>query len=144
MNDVTPIKLHIKSSQSDCQGTMDTMEFYTEGKYYENQDSRYISYEESEISGLGGTTTMLKLGKHEAVLIRSGAISSKMTFRVGCETENPYTTEYGEFDLSILTHKLDINICNSRIDSVYLKYRLSINAGDVYTNEMTIRILYNV
>ena len=143
MNDGTPIKLHIKSSQSDCQGTIDSMEFYTEGKYYENQDSKCITYEESEISGLEGTTTMLKLGEQEAVLIREGALSSKMTFRIGCETENAYTTAYGVFNLSILTHKLDINICNSRIDSVYLKYRLSINAGEVYTNEMTIRVSYN-
>ena len=143
MSNGIPIKLHIKSSQSDCNGTMDSMEFYTEGKYYEKQDSKYFSYQESEISGLEGTTTMLKLGKEETVLIRNGALSSKMTFRIGCETENTYSTEYGVFDLSILTHKIDINICNSMVNSVYLKYRLRINAGEIYTNEMTIKISYN-
>ncbi|MHB1392715.1 MAG: YwiB family protein [Clostridia bacterium] len=143
MENGKPLMLHITSSQSDSQGTIDSMEFYTEGKYYETQDSRYISYEESEISGLQGTTTTLKLGKVEAVLIRSGALSSRMTFRIGCETKNEYRTEYGVFDLSVLTHKLDISICNSLINSVYLKYRLSINDGEVYTNEMTIRVSYN-
>jgi uncharacterized beta-barrel protein YwiB (DUF1934 family) len=143
MSSGIPIKLHIKSSQSDCQGAIDSMEFYTEGKYYEKQDSKYFSYQESEVSGLEGTTTMLKLGTEEVVLIRSGALSSKMTFRIGCETENAYSTEYGEFNLSILTHKIDINICNDLINSVYLKYRLSINAGEVYTNEMTIKVSYN-
>ncbi len=142
MNEGKPIMLHITSSQSDSQGTIDGMEFYTEGKYYEEQDNRCISYEESEISGLEGTTTVLKLGKGEAVLIRNGAISSRMAFRIGCETKNEYRTEYGVFDLSILTHKLDISICNSLINSVYLKYRLSINAGEVYTNEMTIKVTY--
>ncbi|HYF84106.1 MAG TPA: DUF1934 domain-containing protein [Clostridia bacterium] len=143
MSNGIPIKLHIKSSQSDCNGTMDSMEFYTEGKYYEKQDSKYFSYQESEISGLEGTATVLKLGKEEAVLIRSGALSSKMTFRIGCETENAYSTEYGVFDLSILTHKIDINICNSMVNGVYLSYGLRINAGEVYTNEMTIKISYN-
>jgi uncharacterized beta-barrel protein YwiB (DUF1934 family) len=118
------------------------MEFYTEGRYYEQQGNRYISYEESEVSGLEGTTTLLKLGKEEAVLKRTGALSSEMTFRIGCETKNAYNTQYGLFDLSILTHKIDINVCNSLINSIYLKYRLRINAGEIYTNEMTIILIY--
>lgn len=142
MSEGKPIKVHIKSSQSDGQGTADSMDFYTEGRYYEKKDSRYISYEESEISGLDGSTTILKLGKGEAVLMRSGGLSSKMVFRVGCETKNTYRTEYGIFELSILTQRLDINICNNQINSVYLKYRLSINSSEAYTNEMNISISY--
>ena len=140
MNNGIPIKLYIKSSQADSHGTIDSMEFYTEGRYYEKQGSRYITYQESEISGLEGTNTILKLGREEAVLIRSGALSSRMTFRIGCETKNAYRTEYGVFELSIMTQKLDINVCNSLVNSVYLKYRLSINSGEVYTNEMNIGI----
>lgn len=142
MNEGKPIKLHIKSSQTDSQGAIDSMEFYTEGRYYEKKDSRYISYEESEISGLQGTSTIFKLGREEALLMRSGALSSRMTFRVGCETKSEYDTGYGIFDMSILTQKLDINICNSLVNSVYLKYRLIINSGEAYTNEMTIRITH--
>lgn len=143
MSNGIPIKLHIQSSQSDCKGTIDSMEFYTEGKYYEKLGSKYLSYQESEISGLEGTTTILKLGKEEAVLIRNGALSSKMTFRIGCETKNAYSTEYGILDLSILAHKIDINICNSLVNSVYLKYGLRINTGEAFTNEMTIKVSYN-
>ncbi len=144
MSEGKPIKVHIKSSQSDSQGIADSMEFYTEGRYYEKKGSRYISYEESEISGLDGTTTILKLGNEEAILMRSGGLSSRMVFRVDCETKNTYRTEYGVFELSILTQKLDINVCNNMINSVYLKYELSINSGEAYTNEMNIRISYPV
>ena len=143
MNNGVPIKLYIKSSQADSQGIIDSMEFYTEGRYYEKLGCRYISYEESEISGLEGTTTILKLGREEVTLIRNGALSSRMIFRAGCETKNAYKTEFGIFDLSILTQGLDINICNSQINGIYLKYRLSINSGEALTNEMTIRVLYN-
>jgi uncharacterized beta-barrel protein YwiB (DUF1934 family) len=103
-----------------------------------------LTYKESEISGLEGTTTILKLGEKEAVLIRNGALSSRMVFRVGCETKDEYRTGYGIFDLRILTQKLDINICNSLINSVYLKYALIINSGEALTNEMTIRISFLV
>lgn len=142
MNEGIPIKLHIKSSQTDEKGMMDGMEFYTEGRYQEKQGGRYISYEESEISGLEGTTTILKVGREEAALIRIGAISSKMLFRLGCVTKNIYKTAYGDFELSILTQKFDIEICNSRIDSVYLKYKLEINFGEAFTNELTLRATY--
>lgn len=142
MGNGKPIMVHIKSSQTDSMGAIDKMEFYTEGKYYEKKDSRYISYAESEVSGLEGTTTIFRLGKEEAVLMRSGALNSRMTFRVGCETRSEYDTGYGLFDMSILTQKLDINICNSLVDSVYLKYRLRINSGEAYVNEMTIKVIY--
>lgn len=136
------IKLHIKSSQTDSRGVVDSTEFFTEGRYYEKQDNRYLSYEESEVSGMEGTTTVLELGREEAVLTRSGAINSIMIFRTGCETKSIYTTIYGVFDLSILTQKLDIKICNELIDSVYLKYRIKLNFEEVYTTEMTIRVSY--
>ncbi len=142
MNEGTSVKLHIKSSQADSQGSVDTMEFYTEGRYYEKKDSRYISYEESEISGLEGTTTYLKLGREEASLIRNGAISSKMVFKPGCETKNIYKTAYGDFDLTILTRKLDIEVCNNLINSVYLKYELVMGSGDAFVNEMTISVYH--
>ena len=140
MENGKPIMVHIKSSQADSKGSIDSMEFYTEGRYFEKKDTSYISYEESEISGLEGTTTILKLGKQEAVLMRSGAFKSRMTFRLGYETKNEYDTGYGLFDMEILTQKLDINICNSLVNSVYLKYKLTINSGEAYTNEMTIRV----
>ena len=143
MNNGIPVKLHIKSTQTSDEGSIGSMEFYTEGKYYEKQGSKYISYAETEISGLEGTNTFIKLSGGEAALIRSGAYSSKMIFQVGRETKNQYTTEYGVFDLSVLTEAIDINVCNALINSVYLKYRLSINYGEAYLNEMDIRIVYN-
>lgn len=142
MENGKPVMVHIKSSQADSKGAIDSMEFYTEGRYFEKKDASYISYEESEISGLEGATTILKLGKQEAVLMRSGVFRSRMTFRLDHETKNEYNTGYGLFDMSILTQKLDINICNSLINSVYLKYRLTINSGEAYTNEMTISLKY--
>jgi uncharacterized beta-barrel protein YwiB (DUF1934 family) len=141
MENGRPIMVHIKASQKDNGGAIDNMEFYTEGKYYEKLGSTYISYVESELSGLQGTTTYIKFSGEEAALIRSGAYSSKMHFKVGSETKNQYITEYGVFDMSVLTEALDINVCNDLISSVYLKYRLSINYGEAYTNEMDIRIV---
>ncbi|KUO74326.1 MAG: hypothetical protein APF77_16370 [Clostridia bacterium BRH_c25] len=74
--------------------------------------------------------------------MKNRAISSKMLFRPGCETTNTYKTAYGVFELSILTQKFDIKICNSLISSVYLKYMLDMNSGEAFTNEMTIKVIH--
>jgi uncharacterized beta-barrel protein YwiB (DUF1934 family) len=90
-----------------------------------------------------GTTTVLELGRQEAALERRGSICSRMIFRPGCETKSRYATGYGDFELSILTQKLDIKICNEMIDSVYLKYRLGLSPEEVHTTEMTISVSYS-
>lgn len=143
MTEDKPIKLHIRSSQTDSQGTVDSTEFYTEGKYYQKQDNRYISYEESEVSGMEGTTTILELGREDAVLERSGAICSRMIFRPGCETKSKYATGYGDFELIIQTQKLDIKVCNEKPDSVYLKYKVGISLEEASTIEMNISVSYS-
>lgn len=142
MTDFKPIKLHISSTQTDGRGAEDSIEFYTEGRYYEEQGTRYLSYQETELSGMEGTTTVLEITGEEAALARSGAISSRMVFRTGCETESLYNTAYGVLDFFILTQKLDIGVCNGLIDSVYLKYRLRMGHGEACTTEMTIRVSY--
>lgn len=142
MTDRKPIKLHIKSSQTDSQGNSNDTEFYTEGSYREENGIRYLSYEESELSGMEGTTTILELEGEEAALVRKGAINTRLFFKTGCETETLYDTSYGVIDFSILTQKLDIKICNDLIYSVYLKYRLRMGPEEAYQNEMTITLTY--
>lgn len=142
MIDGKPIKLHIRSTQDDGMGAKDTTEFYTEGSYYEKEGHRCLSYEESEVSGMEGTTTILEIVEEEAVLKRSGAINSSMLFRPRYETQTIYATAFGDIDLSILTEKLDIKVCNGRIVGVYLKYRLRFGLNEAYTNEMSIKVSY--
>lgn len=142
MTDIKTIKLHIRATQSDGMGANDTTEFYTEGSCYEKDGYSCLRYEESEVSGMEGTMTTLEIGEQEAILRRTGAISSSMLFRRGCETQTLYATAFGDIDLSILTEKLDIKVCNGRIDGVYLKYRLRFGLDEAYTNEMSIRVSY--
>lgn len=140
MKEYKPIKLHISTTQTDGQGAVDNTEFYTEGGYCEENGTRYLSYQESEVSGMAGTTTVLEIAGKEAALSRSGTINSRMIFRIGCETKSLYDTIYGALDFFILTQKLDIGVCNGLVDSVYLKYRLRMGAGEANTTELHIRV----
>lgn len=137
------INIRIISSRTDSRGQTDTIEFFTEAKYYEKEGNRYITYKESAVSGLEGTTSTLRIGSDAVTLVRYGRISSRMVFREGRETRTDYDTGYGHFDLSVFTKKIDIGICNNVLNSIYLKYTLLLNSQEHFTNEMNIRILRN-
>lgn len=135
------ITLRITSSQTDTQGEVETVEFFTEAKYYKKEGSQYITYKESEISGLEGTTSTLRISPEAVTLMRFGSVKSKMVFEEGRETRTDYVTGFGSFDLSVFTEKVDIGVCNNRLSSIYLKYMLKLNSHEHFTNEMNIRIL---
>lgn len=135
------ITIHITASQTDTQGENDTIEFFTEARYYEKEGGRYITYKESEISGLEGTASTLKVSSDAVTLMRFGSISSRMVFEEGRETKTDYDTGYGNFELAVFTEKLDIGVCNNRLNSIYLKYILKLNSQEHFTNEMNIRVL---
>lgn len=140
MND-SSINLHITSSQTNMQGETDTIEFFTEAKCYEKDGILYITYEESEISGFEGTKSTIRVIPNEVTIIRFGTINSKMVFKKDHETRTVYITAYGSFDLTVFTEKVNIDICNNKLNGIYLKYILKINFQEQFTNEMNIRIL---
>lgn len=139
--DDSSINLHITSSQTNMQGETDTIEFFTEAKYYEKGGRQYITYKESEISGFEGTNSTIRVNSDEVTLTRFGTINSRMVFKKGRETRAAYATAYGIFDLTIFTEKVNIDVCNSKLNSIYLKYTLKINLQEQFINEMNMRIL---
>ena len=61
------------SIKSDQVGVEDgKIEVVTKGKLYKKNDLYYAVYEETEISGMKGTTTTLKIGSDKLSLIRIG------------------------------------------------------------------------
>ncbi|MDF2533142.1 MAG: hypothetical protein K0Q65_2723, partial [Clostridia bacterium] len=61
MNDGKNVNLFTKAIQTDHSGEKNEIEFFVEGTYTEKGDSIYITYKESALSGMEGTTTTLKI-----------------------------------------------------------------------------------
>lgn len=69
-----------------------------------------IIYDETELSGMEGTTTMITILENEVILEREGSTNTKMTFNEAESTVSLYDTPYGMLELAILTNKVNINI----------------------------------
>lgn len=67
--------------------------YWRQGKYY-------ISYEESELTGLEGTRTTIKLDGKSVSMIRTGTYPSHMLFIEGQRQVGLYQTGYGSMTVS--------------------------------------------
>lgn len=102
------------------------VEITTLGKVYLKDGVIFVFYDESEISGMQGTKTMLKIKKEKVQMSRSGANVSKLTFEPGANHESNYGTPYGEFVMETSTHSIDLNVDENLLGKIRISYHLKI------------------
>lgn len=84
----------------------ESFDFCSDGTYRFEDGVGYLSYWESEVTGLPGTRTRVEISPLEIVVDRSGTVSSRMAFREGCRHTFQYSTPFGMADVRMDTHKL--------------------------------------
>ena len=118
--------ISIKGSQSDGKNT-DEMELVTEGKLIRNSEDSYtISYEETELTGLEGTTTVLRIEGPRVTLLREGTVNSQMVFEEGRRHLSMYETPYGSLSVGINTRRMKNTVGESGGD-LEIDYALEID-----------------
>lgn len=137
------IKLRIIGTQRDEEGEENTIELVTEGKLYRKDGADYITYDESEISGMENSKTRLRLEKDRVQMKRTGQSSSDMVF---CKEQNhvlDYRTPYGIFKMEIATDSLEVEIREEIVGStVDISYTLTMVDSDSSTeNKLKIEII---
>lgn len=135
------VMLKIKTRQIDSKGETDDMELITEGKYYKKNDAIYIVYEESEISGMVGTTTTLKVLKNCVIMKRFGKTNSELVFEKGKRCKTKYKTIYGDLSMETLTKSVDINLNNDSKDiDININYDINISGLFQGKNIISIKV----
>ena len=79
----------------------EAIEVVTPGKFHLRESEFKAMYEESEISGMDGTTTTLDIKDDVLVLEREGSTSTKMEFKKGEDVISLYNTPYGMLNLNV-------------------------------------------
>ena len=81
------------------------MELVTQGVLEAGEGDLTLSYRESELTGLEGTTTTFRIGKDRITLTREGTLNSEMVFQEGEKHVSLYETPYGGLTLGVKTRK---------------------------------------
>ena len=88
----------------------DRMEFFTEGRFFRRGDAMYLTYEESELSGVAGYTTSLKVTGGKVRMKRyaeEGGLQTAIEFEKGEKFKGWYDTPFGAIEMEILTNDVD-------------------------------------
>lgn len=101
-----PVILSLRGRQVYMDQEPDVIELVTEGTM-EYRDSGWdIRYEESDLTGLAGVTTVFRIEQDKVILTRTGKLNSQMVFQEGIRHDSLYQMEFGA---------LMITVCASRI-----------------------------
>lgn len=98
--------ISITGVQNYPQGTDDSVELVTEGKYSFRDGRGELSYMESELTGMQGTRTSFTFTPTEVVLSREGTLTSEMIFREGTKNTFLYDTPFGSATMGLDTHRI--------------------------------------
>jgi len=104
-------------------GEKEKIEVVTVGEFSINGDEFIATYDETEISGMEGTKTTLKIKGDKVVLHREGTTSTKMEFQKNNTQVALYNTPYGMLELKTSTKELDLDF-NEKGGNISIKYHL--------------------
>lgn len=99
--------ISIKGKQLYAESSPEEMELVTSGTLKRDGLGGYtVSYQETELTGLEGTTTRLHIGGGRVTLLREGSINSQMVFEEGRRHLSMYETPYGALSIGVNTRRM--------------------------------------
>jgi uncharacterized beta-barrel protein YwiB (DUF1934 family) len=131
--------ISVVSKQSDSEDDGDAIEVVTPGEFYKKDNCYYAVYEETEISGMKGTTTTLKIDEEKFTLIRTGTTNTEMNFKKYVRDLTLYSTPHGALDLTVDTRELKMNIDNNG-GEVFIDYDMIIGNQQSLSTTLQINI----
>ena len=134
-----PVLLSIRGEQYFDDIDPDATELMTEGTIALTEDGIVLSYEESELTGMEGTTTTFEVKGPRVTLTRSGAVNSQMVFEEGRQHTSLYETPFGELSVDIQTSELKHNL-SERGGLMEIKYSIAVEHTVTGRNCFKIRV----
>ena len=140
MKDIT---LKITGRQLFENSEEDQMEFVTEGRLYFRNGAAYVVYEESDISGMPGGKTVLKVKDKTVKMRRTGSEArAELYFEEGKRFSSIYRTPYGDMGVEVLTNTVAGGIdAETGSGKISINYDVSLEGLAEGKNQLTIDIL---
>ena len=95
------VVISIKGMQNYEGALPDVVELVTQGRLAREGERYTLSYQESELTGLSGTLTTIRVDGPEVTLMRVGEFNSQMVFQEGRRHLSMYNTPYGAMSIGV-------------------------------------------
>ena len=134
-------ELGVEFPEDDCEEG-GVIELNTEGKMVVDGKNVEISYEESEITGMEGSTTSLHFSTDEMgflSMLRSGSVSTSLVFERGKRHHCVYNTPIMPFEICVRTNRIENTLFeNGRL---LLDYVIEIRGANAERTNFTLEIV---
>ena len=134
-----PVLLSIRGEQYFDGIDPDATELMTEGTMALTEEGMTLSYEETSLTGMEGTTTTFEVCGPRVILTRSGTVNSQMVFEEGRQHTSLYETPFGELSVDIQTSVLKHNL-TERGGLMEIKYSIAVEHTVTGRNCFKIRV----
>lgn len=126
MDDGTPVILTIHSAQWEGAEAPEAVALVTEGVLRREDGAWSLRYQESEATGLEGTTTTIRVDAPTTVsLIRTGSTRMKLTFVEGRRHVTRMELPFGVLDVGVYTSAVQAGLTD-RGGEVHLGYSVEL------------------
>ena len=115
------------------------IEMMAQGDFSKEDGKFFIDYEETEATGMEGTSTSIEIDSDYVSLTREGAVETTLLFIKGRQTTSYYETPYGTMMMGITTEKVDTRL-DENGGTVDVSYSMSMNNLFSGTNTFQIQV----
>ena len=115
------VMLSLRGQQTYQDQAPDVIELVTEGTLEFRDGGWDICYEESELTGLAGVTTVFRVEEDKVILSRTGKLNSQMVFREGESHDSLYQMEFGALMITVCAERILVMLDENggMIDLIY-------------------------
>ena len=128
-----PVMLSIRGRQTYLDQEPDVIELVTEGTLELVDGGWDIRYEETELTGLQGVTTLFRVEPDKIVLNRTGRLNSQMIFQKDVRHDSLYQMDFGALMITVCAKWISVNLDSSGgvVDLIYTIEIEQSTAGEV-------------
>jgi uncharacterized beta-barrel protein YwiB (DUF1934 family) len=134
-----PVLLSIRGEQYFDDADPDETELMTEGTLEMTGDGLRLSYQETALTGMEGTSTAFEVRGPRVILTRTGTVNSQMIFEEGRQHTSLYETPFGELTVDIQTGRLRHNL-SERGGVMEIRYSIAVEHTVTGRNCFKIRV----
>lgn len=135
----TPVIIYVRGEQYYEGVDPDATELVTEGTLTETEEGFRITYEETALTGLEGTTTVFEICGGRVSLTRSGGMNTQMVFEEGKRHTSLYGTPMGDLTIDIETGYLRHNL-TARGGLLEIRYTIAVEHTVTGRNSFRVRV----
>lgn len=133
------VMLRITSLQRDEMGESETVSLETPGRYGRRGKMTFLTYNETELTGLEGTRTSLLMYPDSVSLVRTGKFLQKQEYCEGEETHSAYNTPLGMIDMRVKTKSIQNTIREGK-GQLRIVYDVELKGLFNHVNELVIDV----